>query len=160
MRASPGAVYADWITKQYGTLLRWFLILTTYPRLLPRNLYRKGFKFTETINRQLFGKHFRDNGTGLMSVFTVEGHRDGEPHLHLLLADHPQLTYEFLQYLWLSLAGKRTRPSAQHIRFDIDPEVIKHNIGYALKNITWAREPYIYAPKNLHITRVCEKPLG
>lgn len=154
-----GRVYTGWIAERYGALLRWYLTLTVFPRPTYETMYHKAFKFTQKLNRVLYPEHYGVRENALLAIFAIHGHREGHIHADMLLGDDPRLTPDFLMYYWLKVAGKRTRPIAQDIKYITDPKVAVKKIGYALRFVTWGKEPFIFVPdKELCVRRVCEKP--
>jgi hypothetical protein len=121
--------------------------------------FAKGLRIWHETNCVAFGKRWRENDQGLLTIFVPEFHWKTELwHIHMIQEIHPLLTYGMYKVLWLDLWGKEkeqrrwerrgiekrdiNRPEWPKRPVDVRPYDPAYHSWYITKQATWCYMPF------------------
>lgn len=105
--------------------------------------YDRGVKLWRLTNEHACGRHFREHGDGLTTVFAVEIER-ARPNMHVMQEAHSSLTPKVYAKLWAKAYGRWFSSKAIKIELIHTKEAVAR---YIKKEVTWEHPPFIFIPK-------------
>ncbi len=116
---------------------------------LPGTVRKKLLRFERIINEHCFGKKFRENNLRLRFVAVIEGQYTN-PHIHLIVEAHSNLSPSILKHLWKDRVSPRSSIRATAVEKVTEVDDLAGLAEYLVKAVRWGEvetEPYFFGPK-------------
>jgi hypothetical protein len=116
---------------------------------LPKTVRKKLKLFERIINEHCFGKKFRENNLRLKFVAVIEGQYTN-PHIHLIVEVHSNLSPSILKHLWKDRVSPRSSIRATAVEKVTEVDDLAGLAEYLVKAVRWGEvetEPYFFGPK-------------
>lgn len=113
---------------------------------------RKGKRFVNSLNENLFGRGYRDKQMGLITAFSVETRgKKGKPtvpHIHCLLEKHPSLNEDLIKKSWGKVAGGKAANLGVKVQLIPEDISVDEAVGYVVKYVTPTSSVELQGPKS------------